>query len=187
MTPCIWYLPNLICCVVFWISFNFFFFIPLFLILTLLSLFSIYFSRFSLLNKLNFLIKYSWLCLPHIAIWCWRIPERLRILTRKKHPQLRLQRFQKLWIWTFGWLVHQINSLYEVLKLKQIFVKTKLVTGKNSFFMIGPFCTPHSICLGIGFWQSSFVAFSILVLSTKKTVLQFFEKGFRFSENLFQS
>ena len=30
-------------------------------------------------------------------------------------------------------------------------------------------------------------AFSILVLSTKKTVLQTFEKGFYFPENLFQS
>ena len=31
------------------------------------------------------------------------------------------------------------------------------------------------------------VAFSILVLSTWKTKLQFLQKGFRFSENLFQS
>ena len=81
----------------------------------------------------------------------------LRILTGKKHPQIKLQRFRKLWIWTFGWLLHQTNFLYEALKLKQNFWKNKVVTGKTRFFVIGPFCTPHSICLKIGFWQSSFV------------------------------
>ena len=34
----------------------------------------------------------------------------LRILTRKKHPKIKLQRLQKIRIWTFGSLVHQINS-----------------------------------------------------------------------------
>ena len=51
---------------------------------------------------------------------------------------------------------YQINSLYEVLKVKQNFQK-KTVTGKTPFFVIGSFCIPHSICLSIGFWQSSFV------------------------------
>ena len=32
----------------------------------------------------------------------------LRILTGKKHPKIKLQRVRK--IWTFGSLVHQINS-----------------------------------------------------------------------------
>ena len=41
----------------------------------------------------------------------------LRTLTGKKHPQIKLQRFRK--VWTFRWLVHQINSLSKVLKLKQ--------------------------------------------------------------------
>ena len=80
-----------------------------------------------------------------------------RILTWKKHPQIKLQRLQKVWIWTFGWLVYQVNSLYVVLKLKQNVRKNKTVAGKTLFFAIGPFCTPHSICLNIGFWQSSFV------------------------------
>ena len=75
----------------------------------------------------------------------------LRILTGKKHRQIKLQRLQKVRIWTFGWLVHQINSLQEVLKLKQNFQKNKPVTGKTPFFLIGPFCTHHSICLNIGF------------------------------------
>ena len=43
----------------------------------------------------------------------------LRIITGKNHPQIKLQRLQKVWIWTFGSLVHWINSLWEVLKLKQ--------------------------------------------------------------------
>ena len=33
------------------------------------------------------------------------------ILTGKKERQITLQRLQKVGIWTFGWLVHQINSL----------------------------------------------------------------------------
>ena len=53
-------------------------------------------------------------------------------------------------------LVQQINFLFEVLKLKQNFRKSKEVTGKTLFFVIGAFCTPHFICLDIGFWQSNF-------------------------------
>ena len=34
----------------------------------------------------------------------------LRILTGKKQPKIKLQRLQKIRIWTFGSLVHQINS-----------------------------------------------------------------------------
>ena len=78
----------------------------------------------------------------------------LRILTRKKHPQIKFQRFRKVWLWAFQWLVHQINSLYEVFKLKQNFRKNKVVTGKTPFLVIGPLCTPQSICLNIGFWYA---------------------------------
>ena len=35
----------------------------------------------------------------------------LSILTGKKHHKIELQRLQKIRIWTFGLLVHQINSL----------------------------------------------------------------------------
>ena len=70
---------------------------------------------------------------------------------RKKHPNVKLQHFRKVWIWTFGSLVHQIDSVCEVSKLKQNFRKRNVVTGKTPFF------NPHSICLNIGFWQSSFV------------------------------
>ena len=34
----------------------------------------------------------------------------LRIVTGKKHPKIKLQRWRKIRIWTFGLLVHQINS-----------------------------------------------------------------------------
>ena len=74
-----------------------------------------------------------------------------RILTGKKHTKIKLQHLRKIQIWTFGSLVHQINSFQEVLKLKQIFKKNKAVTGKTPLFVIGPFCSRHSICLNIDF------------------------------------
>ena len=40
---------------------------------------------------------------------------------------------------------------------QQNFQKYKVVTVETPFIVIGPFCTPHSICLNIGFWQDSFV------------------------------
>ena len=53
-----------------------------------------------------------------------------------------------------GYLVHYISYLQEVLvKLS----KNKAVISKTTFFVIDPFCTSHSICLNIGFWQGSFV------------------------------
>ena len=86
----------------------------------------------------------------------------LRILTVKKLRQIKLQRVQKVGLWVFGSLVHQIlymnkKSVQEVLKLKQSFQKNKVVADKTLFFVIGPYCTHHSICLNIGFWCSSFV------------------------------
>ena len=67
------------------------------------------------------------------------------------HPKIKLQRLRKIRIWTFGSLVHQINSFQEVLKLKQIFQKNKAVTGKTPLFVVGQFCSCHSICVNIGF------------------------------------
>ena len=86
------------------------------------------------------------------------LPERhfLRILIGKKHPKIKLQRLRKIRILTSASLVHQINSFQEVLKLGQIFQKNQLVPGKTLLFMIGPFCSRHSVCLDSGFWQSSF-------------------------------
>ena len=50
----------------------------------------------------------------------------------------------------FGSLVHDLNSLEEVLKLKQNFQKNIVVTSKTTFFMISPFRGHHSNCLNIG-------------------------------------
>ena len=69
----------------------------------------------------------------------------LRILTGKNHPQIKLQHLRKVWIWTFGFFVHQINYFYEILKLKQNFRKDEVATGKTLFFVIGLFCTPHFV------------------------------------------
>ena len=71
--------------------------------------------------------------------------------TGKKHRQIKLQRLKKVRVWAFGWLVHQISSLQKVLKLKQNLQINGVVTGKIPLFAIGPFCTPYSICLNIGF------------------------------------
>ena len=38
-------------------------------------------------------------------------------------------------------------TFWEVLKLDQIFQKSKVVTRKTPVFVIGPFCSRHSICL----------------------------------------
>ena len=74
--------------------------------------------------------------------------------------------------------------------MEQIFQKNKVVTGKTALFVIGPFCSRYSICFNIGFRQSSF-AWKLCVSSLSgfnwKKFLQFFEKGLRFPENLFQS
>ena len=48
-------------------------------------------------------------------------------------------------------VVHQMNSLQEVLKPKKHFKGTKAFAGKTLSFVIGPFCTCHSICRNIGF------------------------------------
>ena len=80
----------------------------------------------------------------------------LRIVKGKKPTQIKLQLFRKEWIWTFWWLVHQVNPLHDVLKLEKNFKKHKDITGKTLFSVIGSFYTPLSICLNIGFWQSNF-------------------------------
>ena len=40
----------------------------------------------------------------------WILKFQLKILTRKKHPIIKLQRLQKIRKWTLGSLVHQIKS-----------------------------------------------------------------------------
>ena len=114
----------------------------------------------------------------------------LRILTGKKHCQIKLQLLQKVQIWAFGFLVQQINSLWEVLKLKQNFRKNKVVTGKHSVLCLGLFYRHHSICLNIGFWYGSFVwqwCVLNLVLSTKNWCSSFLKKVFVFQKICFKA
>ena len=56
------------------------------------------------------------------------------------------------------WVVDKSNQLF----IRGSYKETKssknvVVTDKTSFFLIGPFCTNHSICLNISFWQGNFV------------------------------
>ena len=56
------------------------------------------------------------------------------------------------------WVVSTSNQLFTQGSLPETkFRKCKVVTGKISFFVIGAFCTSHSICLNIAFWEIRFV------------------------------
>ena len=95
------------------------------------------------------------------------------------------QRWRKKWLWIFGSLVDQIKSFFKVLKLKQIFQKNKVVTGKTPLFVIGLFNGRHSICFNIYLWQRVFNekdACSILVALTKKRYSTFLKKLFVFEK-----
>ena len=63
------------------------------------------------------------------------------------------------------------------------------ITGKIPFFMIGPFCTPHSICLNIAFGQGCFIwkycVFSFVFLPKKWHSSPVFLKRFSFFRNFF--
>ena len=100
----------------------------------------------------------------------------LRIFTGKKHPQIKFQCFWKLWIWTCGYLLHQVKSLYEVFKLKQNFRKNKVVNGKTPFFVIDPFCTLHPTLASDRAVLSGNVVFSFLVLTINKRYSSFLRK-----------
>ena len=50
-------------------------------------------------------------------------------------------------IWIVGTNQLYITGSYTKTKLP----KNKVATGKTSFFVIGPFCNPHSICLHIDY------------------------------------
>ena len=110
---------------------------------------------------------------------------------REKAPSNKTLTLQKVWIWTFGWLGHQINSLYEILKLKQNVRKNKVVTGETSFFVIGLFCTSHSIylkhCLLTEQFCLEMMRFQSSYFQLKNGCTIFFETGLNFSGKLFQN
>ena len=50
------------------------------------------------------------------------------------------------------WVAATSNQLFlRGFKTGKNFQKNKIVTGKTPLFVIGPFCSYHSICLNIGF------------------------------------
>ena len=57
-----------------------------------------------------------------------------------------------MYIWAIG-ILNQLFILKFILdSYTQIkFLKNEVVGGKRPFFVMGPFCTPHSVCLNIGF------------------------------------
>ena len=67
--------------------------------------------------------------------------------------------------------------------MKQNFQKNKGVTGKNPFFLIGSFCTHHSIMVVL--YGND--ALSILMLSTKKRDSSFLKKVLVFQKICFKT
>ena len=53
------------------------------------------------------------------------------------------------------WVACKSNQI-KVLKLKLNFQKNEAVSGKSTFFVIGPFVLPTQFALTLGFWQDSF-------------------------------
>ena len=60
-----------------------------------------------------------------------------------------LRKSMNVYIWAIGTL----NQLFIRGSCTQIniFPENEVVNGKSTFFVIGPFFTPYSICLNIGF------------------------------------
>ena len=88
------------------------------------------------------------------------------------------------------WVIGTSNQLFiRVPRMKQNFQKNKVVTAKTPFFVIGPFCTHHSICLNMASDMAVLYgndAFSISVLSTKKRYSSFLRKVFVFQKICFK-
>ena len=82
------------------------------------------------------------------------------------------------------WYVKSIiNYLEELFILKLNFQKQKVVGGKTQFFVISPFVPPVLFFLRLGFEGQFFMeilSFYLFYIQPKKTVLQFFKKGFSF-------
>ena len=78
---------------------------------------------------------------------------------------MKLQRYENYEYQRFGWLVHQIISLYEVLKLKQNYLKTEVVTGKTPFSV-------HFVLLILFVLTMTFDFLSLVYVIIKKTKKQ---------------
>ena len=95
----------------------------------------------------------------HINFWCIHnlgqsYFSRIQIYFRDTHREKNILKSNSNALEKYEY--RYLNGWY--INWNKIFEKVKyLVTGKTPYFSIGPFCTPHSIFLNIGFWQSSFV------------------------------
>ena len=50
------------------------------------------------------------------------------------------------------WTIDTLNQLFITGSFTQIkFSKNEVVSDKSPLFLIGPFCTPHGVCLNIVF------------------------------------
>ena len=75
---------------------------------------------------------------------------------RKNTPSNKTEALTKsinMYIWAIG----RLNQLFIRGSYTQFtfLILNEVVSGKSPFVVIGPFCTPHSICRSIDFWQSS--------------------------------
>ena len=72
-----------------------------------------------------------------------QVAKRLKDTRREKTPSNKTPAISEMDICVVG----TYNSLYEVLQLKQKFQKGQVVPGKTPLFVIGQFCTSHSVCV----------------------------------------
>ena len=82
------------------------------------------------------------------------------------------------------------NSLYEVLQLKQKFQKSQVVAGKTPLFVIGPFCTSHSVCVIIWLLTEQFcmemLRFQSQYFQLKSSTLVFLKRARVFQKIYFK-
>ena len=113
----------------------------------------------------------------------------LRILTGKKHREMKLQRLQKVQIWAFGLLVQKSTLYKRFLNWNKIFKKIKQLLAKIRFLRQVHFVVTILFVLTFASDMTIFYgndAFSILVLSTKKLYSSFLKKVFVFHKIFFK-
>ena len=155
---------------------------------------------------LEFFLKMSWRRfsetsrrrLENLLKTSWRRVTKTNILVLTKTSWRRLEdawlrRICSSWSRCLEDVFWRQRQKTSSMRLQDVFIKMnvcwEVVTGKTPFFVVGSFCSHHSVCLNIGFWQSIFAwkwcAFNLSGLNLK-TVLQFFGKALRFPEICFK-
>ena len=70
----------------------------------------------------------------------------LKVTHRENTPSNKTKAFTK----SMNKRIWEIGTLNQLL-IRSCYVEIKVVSGKSAFFVIGLFCTRHSICLNLGF------------------------------------